>query len=719
MAKVSCEAGFTQLTKLNILDERKLTVNGKEADIINPDYFTGCTDAVFIDSNSFSLAGNQTDSFAAGRKIQIDSGENSVNCNIPVEDLTPDDIFTVNKYDYSVITENNYDGLNTIVTIADSILNSDLESVCYSIEFGASSISPEYATNFETVENMINGTDLGGNTVDYSLLVGAIVETKQHNSESEFGGAKYIIKTKAQADSDGNDYTTGGDDFGLAYLDSSGDYVAVLKNQNKINAMAAGVRQGAAPSISNSDAIMAAFGGSGSAKDDISLSFPDGDFYCDKAILIYRSGDILKNVEVVGQSATGTRFFETTPTKGFIFGETNSADGIGGSGTAINTIGVRVRNISHKFSDIGLWFVYCQHVLAENIQGQDLLCVACGNDAWDDCEDVILTNIKRTNDGRDTTPDAWYSIGLYRVTRFVVDGYTSEFLPTQGTAGNHVIMADCDTGTVKSCVIQQATVFSTGINLETGTKNVNVIGNVIRGCGNGVVSFSATNNNNIIIGNYIDSCDYGINCQSPSNYYLSNVIVNSNIKDVYSASNDAVANKFIGNYAAGYEFLPSIEGTQTFMGNFSQKTRIFIPSTSFKQFLPAATQETIDPTSYRLTNTAGTIRATTTLETGGRAGTISNIVFHFDRLVATTNVNCYLTTLTNGGGNTQRGEVLDATGSTGLVDATIGFYSGSSIDVYQDQQAIAIYIPTAASISELIGVSFDFEDKALFNFISN
>jgi hypothetical protein len=138
MAKVKCEPGFTQLTKLNVLEARKLTVEGAEVEVINPDHFTTPVQATFDTVNSFSMTGNHTEDFQIGRRVQLDSGQSDINCNVSPEDLTPDDIFTVNKYDYSIITAIQYDGVITDVTIADSILTTDLEEASVDINWSSS-----------------------------------------------------------------------------------------------------------------------------------------------------------------------------------------------------------------------------------------------------------------------------------------------------------------------------------------------------------------------------------------------------------------------------------------------------------------------------------------------------------------------------------------------------------------------------------------------------
>lgn len=135
MAKVKCESAFTQFDKVNIREPRKLTVNGQEVPVINPDYFTDCTVVTYATVNSFSVTGNQVDKFQIGRQVQLDSGQSDIACNKNQADLTPDDIYTVNKFDYSIITNVEWDGVLTTVTIADSILTPNLDNVCIDINW--------------------------------------------------------------------------------------------------------------------------------------------------------------------------------------------------------------------------------------------------------------------------------------------------------------------------------------------------------------------------------------------------------------------------------------------------------------------------------------------------------------------------------------------------------------------------------------------------------
>lgn len=196
MAKVKCEPGFTQLTKLNIQDARKLTVEGAEVEVINPDHFTTPVQASFDSVNSFSMSGNHTEAFQIGRRVQLDSGQSDINCNVSPEDLTPADIFTVNKYDYSIITAIQFDGVTTDVTITDSILTTDLEEASVDINWSSSQVG------LITTTELINSTQ--GYPSDY------VLETSGFTTSGDGGGAKWnqngvIAQAPSQQPIDYND----------------------------------------------------------------------------------------------------------------------------------------------------------------------------------------------------------------------------------------------------------------------------------------------------------------------------------------------------------------------------------------------------------------------------------------------------------------------------------------------------------------------------------
>ena len=238
-------------------------------------------------------------------------------------------------------------------------------------------------------------------------------------------------------------------------------------------------------------AIQTAFGGAGSTPDNIHVYFPNGTYKItgSEGIKVYRSGETLRNVKIEGETSEGVLIQNTDGAgRGITVGEPSSSDGLWGSASAINTEGVEIRNLGHDCNNIGLWVVFCRDVIIDNIKGYGLLCVAAGNDATDDCENLRITNVTRMEDGRDLSPDAWYSIGIYRTTRFSINNFQSKFLPAAaGTGGNHIVIASSSIGEVSGCNIFQSQTSGTGINLETGTQTVTVTGNTIIGPSNGII----------------------------------------------------------------------------------------------------------------------------------------------------------------------------------------------------------------------------------------
>lgn len=178
MAKVKCEPAFTQFDKVNVRDARKLTVDGAEVETINPDHFTTPVQASYDSPNSFSMTGNQTEDFQIGRRVQLDSGQSDLTCNKPIFDLTPDDVFTANKYDYSIISGVAFDGVTTDVTIVDSIVTSKLQEASVDINWSGSQ------AGLITTTDLINSSQ--GYPSDY------VLETSGFATPGDGGGGQWV-----------------------------------------------------------------------------------------------------------------------------------------------------------------------------------------------------------------------------------------------------------------------------------------------------------------------------------------------------------------------------------------------------------------------------------------------------------------------------------------------------------------------------------------------
>jgi len=245
MAKVKCEPAFTQFDKVNVREPRKLTVDGAEVETINPDHFTTPVQASYDSPNSFSMTGNQTEGFQVGRRVQLDSGQSDLTCNKPIFDLTPDDVFTANKYDYSIISGVAFDGVTTDVTIVDNIVTTKLEEASVDINWSSSQ------AGLITTTDLINSSQ--GYPSDY------VLETSGFTTSGDGGGAKWkqngvIAQTPSQTpsqlgdallnDSNGNQWAIddstkelralGADPIGV--VDSTGSIVAWLNSAGDLSA---------------------------------------------------------------------------------------------------------------------------------------------------------------------------------------------------------------------------------------------------------------------------------------------------------------------------------------------------------------------------------------------------------------------------------------------------------------------------------------------------
>ncbi len=389
-------------------------------------------------------------------------------------------------------------------------------------------------------------------------------------------------------------------------------------------------------------AIQTAFGGAGTTPDNTHVYFPNGLYIVSQPIKIYRSGQTLRNVSLIGESVEGVLIkYGTGPGNlGIVIGEPALSDNLqwgtnsNNPALATYTENVEVRNIGHDFPNLGLWFVYCKNVLVDTIYGYSLLCVAAGNDSVDDCFDVRINNVTRMGNGRDMTPDAWYSIGLFRVQSFSVTNYFSEFYPAAfNTGGTHIFTATCNRGVIANNVIAQpAQGNSRGIVLETATTNVIVANNSINLCGTGIITFGTANNYNTITGNKVVLCNTGMEIQAPISLFTNNYIHNSITTDLSFPNADGVNNRFFANLFTTYTSSAGIFSNQSFISNIGAGIATFVPAT---QFVVSGAALVFDA-QYALTNTGGSISAISTIITGGRGGTVPSVTFYYTRLIAST-----------------------------------------------------------------------------------
>ena len=180
-----------------------------------------CQAATYVSATSFSLVGDQTAIFEADRRVRIDNN--------------------VATYSYSTIVSSSYAAGNTTVSISGAMVTTGIVNACTSI-VGPQSVVPlkvelpDYvAAEFADVANMKTGTAINfGSTVDFSDYVGRKISTTYHNTQSKEGGWVYIVKTSAQAASDGDVV----DD--VVNITLPDGYIAVAIIDDHINARACG-----------------------------------------------------------------------------------------------------------------------------------------------------------------------------------------------------------------------------------------------------------------------------------------------------------------------------------------------------------------------------------------------------------------------------------------------------------------------------------------------
>lgn len=468
-------------------------------------------------------------------------------------------------------------------------------------------------------------------------------------------------------------------------------------------------------------AFQNAFGGEGTTPDNRYVFAPSGNYILDNplnsgliALKIYRSGETLKNVGLIGESPESTTFTWTTNSrKGIVFGEPDTNDGLWGSASDINVEGVYIKNFSHDFNDIGLWTVYCKNVLVENVNGKGLTVFASGNDAWDDCENVDILNCKRTGDGSDLSPDSWYSIGLYRTNNFTIHNFKTSYLSAfRGTGGVAITINESENGDVISCQVKQEV--TTGENARTGqgiivsqsSKDIRVKNNYVEGCFQGLVNFTTTLENIVFQGNTVKDCEIGINALGRNTDWIGNTVIDSNLDGLQMLNSDASNNNFRNNNIDSYNILPAIQQINSFLNEKNMWKEMYIPAIEFVQYAPT------NFTKFEISS----LRAQTDSSISRLAkhisvpcdGYVRNVVYHYERKTAGTISNYIALVNRLISVPVNQGENIDSTSSVGLVQSIVTLYSGTEIAVTVDTPMLGIWI-CESEVAELIGISFEFK----------
>lgn len=607
---------------------------------------------------------------------------------------------------------NNEQGVNewdaiTVYPVKGIVKGSDGSLYTAILEQAGNNPTTDDGTNWSLMNS--SKRDVFGSVADmrsYDLDPLAVVRTVSYYEVSSLalirGPAEYQILTLADWQAL-TGFTTP-DNFGDQLLDNG--HVAMLSRAN-MTFSKFGIRPDS--DQDQTDRIHSAFGGAGTTPDNWEIFAEDGLYFCVN-LRVYRAGETLRNFKFTGQSKKGVKFVNSTPGKGIVVGEPDARDGIWGDGSINNTIGVEFRNFSHEFGDIGFWFVNCRDILVDNVEGFALLCVALGNDSWDDCFNATLTNITRGGIGRNVSPDAWYSIGLYRVTGFNISGFNNNgFLSSDGVIGVdapgvQITINDCSYGTITGNTIHQSIAFGNGIALLVGTNNVTVSGNTVVGCGSGITTFGTTHDNFVTNNNVLNGT-VGLNI-SGDNTTFANNNVTGNIIDLSIANLDATGNIFFNNNIKVYSIDASNAANQQFItGNYFR--RWFRGSDNIVKYFPPGQVTERDANNKKVIDTIGGSRFTTSIEFDSLTN-IRNIAVRVNRLVASTSINCYLEVFDESTGATiEVAQNLDVSATLGFQD--IVFPVGAvTVDALAGLRVIII--PTGANIVEIVGIKCEVKE---------
>ena len=152
------------------------------------------------------------------------------------------------------------------------------------------------------------------------------------------------------------------------------------------------------------------------------LLFPPGTYNVSYYIAVLRSD--IRLLGGPGVTINNTNVAAGYPSDGIRVGNMAAVEGEGGTNTIpyVYTTNVIVDGFIFTNCRIGLWFVYSSTFIAQNIQANSTAAVACGNDAYDDCDNFLISNIQQISwDLRKGSAD-FYCIGIYRSNTFNIQG---------------------------------------------------------------------------------------------------------------------------------------------------------------------------------------------------------------------------------------------------------------------------------------------------------
>lgn len=177
---------------------------------------------------------------------------------------------------------------------------------------------------------------------------------------------------------------------------------------------------GIAPSATDNLAALNAL--IASAPVGATLLFPPGTYNVSYYVAVLRSS--IRLLGGPGVIINNTNASAAYPSDGIRVGNMAAVEGEGGTNVIpyTYTTDVIVDGFTFNNCRIGLWFVYCRTFLAQNIQANSAAAVACGNDAYDDCDNFELCNITQIAWTQRKGSMDFYIVGIYRCNNFSIDG---------------------------------------------------------------------------------------------------------------------------------------------------------------------------------------------------------------------------------------------------------------------------------------------------------
>jgi len=274
------------------------------------------------------------------------------------------------------------------------------------------------------------------------------------------------------------------------------------------------------------------------------LLFPPGTYNVSAYVPVLRSS--IRLLGGAGVIINNTNASAGYPSDGIRVGNMAAVEGEGGTNTIpyVYTTNVIVDGFTFTNCRIGLWFLYCRTFLAQNIQANSTAAVACGNDAYDDCDNFELRNITQISWSQRKGTQDFYIVGIYRCNNFAVDGVYQLAGMTGPVNASSVDINESNYFSLTNAHIDQFNDIANGITLA-GCKFFSVSGCSVINAKSGFVTFPR-NSITELTGSITDcsaiSCTNGV--QVFASYTTFENIYTNNCTYDLALQTDATANLF-------------------------------------------------------------------------------------------------------------------------------------------------------------------------------